>query len=70
MSRNVQYNPPESNGFVIYRYRSKGNFMARYYFTKDCFRQISNALPARYFQKQGLFADLDYLFCYPEDHSR
>ncbi|MDA8164491.1 MAG: hypothetical protein M0017_05610 [Desulfobacteraceae bacterium] len=34
--------------------------MARHYSTKDFFRQMPNALLARYFQEQELFADLDF----------
>jgi len=34
--------------------------MAKHYTTMDFFRQIPNALLARYFQGQGLFADLDF----------
>jgi hypothetical protein len=34
--------------------------MARHYTTKDFFRQIPNALLARYFSDQGLFDDLDF----------
>jgi len=34
--------------------------MARHYSTKDFFRQMPNALLARYFQGRGLFADLDF----------
>lgn len=34
--------------------------MARHYSTKDFFRQMPNTLLARYFQGQGLFADLDF----------
>lgn len=33
---------------------------ARYYSTKDFFRQMSDALLARYFQERGLFCDLDF----------
>ena len=58
MSRNVQYNPADSNGFVTSR--SKGNSMTRHYSTKDFFRQMPNALLARYFQERGLFGDLDF----------
>lgn len=58
MSRNVQYNPADSNGFVTFR--SKENRMARHYSTKDFFRQMPNALLARYFQERGLFEDLDF----------
>ena len=34
--------------------------MARHYTTKDFFRQIPNALLARYFHGQGLFSDMDF----------
>ena len=34
--------------------------MTRHYSTKDFFRQIPNALLARYFQGRGLFGDLDF----------
>jgi hypothetical protein len=34
--------------------------MARRDSIKNPFRQMPNALPARYFQAQGLFADLDF----------
>ena len=34
--------------------------MARHYSTKDFFRQMPNALLARYFQARGLFGDLDF----------
>ncbi|MBU2619141.1 MAG: hypothetical protein KKE83_05590 [Proteobacteria bacterium] len=34
--------------------------MAKHYSIKDFFRQMPNALLARYFQRQGLFADLDF----------
>jgi len=34
--------------------------MARHYTTKDFFRQMPNALLARYFQGRGLFNDLDF----------
>ncbi len=34
--------------------------MARHYSIKDFFRQMTNALLARYFQGQGLFGDLDF----------
>ena len=34
--------------------------MARHYSTKDFFRQMPNALLARYFQGRGLFGDLDF----------
>ena len=34
--------------------------MARHYTTKDFFRQMPNALLARYFQGCGLFGDLDF----------
>ena len=34
--------------------------MARNYSTKGFFRQMSNALLARYFQERGLFADVDF----------
>ena len=34
--------------------------MARHYSTKDFFRQMPNALLARYFHARGLFADLDF----------
>lgn len=34
--------------------------MARHYTTKDFFRQMPNALLARYFQARGLFNDLDF----------
>ena len=34
--------------------------MARHYSTKDCFRQMPNALLARYFQGRGLFGELDF----------
>lgn len=35
--------------------------MARHYSTKDFFRQMSNALLARYFQGRGLFSELDFV---------
>ena len=34
--------------------------MARQYSTRDFFRQMPNALLARYFQKLGLFGDVDF----------
>jgi hypothetical protein len=34
--------------------------MARHFSTKDFFRQIPNALLARYFHARGLFGDLDF----------
>jgi hypothetical protein len=34
--------------------------MARHYSTREFFRQMSNALLARYFQARGLFGDLDF----------
>lgn len=34
--------------------------MARHYSTMSCFRQMPNALLARYFHARGLFADLDF----------
>ncbi|WP_373498715.1 hypothetical protein [Desulfococcus sp.] len=34
--------------------------MARHYSTKDFFRQIPNALLARYFHERGLFRDMDF----------
>lgn len=34
--------------------------MARHYSTKDFFRQIPNALLARYFHERGLFTELDF----------
>ena len=34
--------------------------MARHYSIKDFFRQMPNALLARYFQGRGLFGDLDF----------
>jgi len=34
--------------------------MARHYSTKDFFRQMPNALLARYFEAQGLFGHLDF----------
>ena len=34
--------------------------MARHYSTKDFFRQIPNALLARYFHGRGLFGGLDF----------
>ena len=34
--------------------------MARQYSTKDFFRQMPNALLARYFQGRGLFGDVDF----------
>lgn len=37
-----------------------GDRMARHYSTKDFFRQMPNALLARYFQGRGLFGDLDF----------
>ena len=33
--------------------------MARHDSTRDFFRQMPNALLARYFREQGLFGDLD-----------
>jgi hypothetical protein len=35
--------------------------MARHFSTKDFFRQMPNALLARYFQARGLFGDLDFV---------
>jgi hypothetical protein len=35
--------------------------MARHYSSKDFFRQIPNALLARYFTGRGLFGDLDFV---------
>ncbi len=34
--------------------------MARHYSTRDFFRQMPNALLARYFQARGLFGELDF----------
>lgn len=34
--------------------------MARHYSTKDFFRQMPNALLARYFDRWGLFGELDF----------
>jgi hypothetical protein len=34
--------------------------MAQHYSIKDFFRQMPNALLARYFQGQGLFDELDF----------
>jgi len=34
--------------------------MARHYSSKGFFRQMPNALLARYFQGQGLFGDMDF----------
>jgi hypothetical protein len=34
--------------------------MARHYTTREFFRQMRNALLARYFHGRGLFADLDF----------
>ena len=34
--------------------------MARLYSTKDLFRQIPNALLARYFHARGLFGDMEF----------
>ena len=34
--------------------------MARHFSTKEFFRQMPNALLARYFQARGLFGDLDF----------
>jgi len=34
--------------------------MARHYTTKDFYRQIPNALLARYFHERELFSDLDF----------
>ena len=34
--------------------------MARHYSTKGFFRQMPNALQARYFKGRGLFADMDF----------
>lgn len=34
--------------------------MARHYSTKDFFRQMPNALLARYFQGREVFGDLDF----------
>jgi hypothetical protein len=34
--------------------------MARLYSSKEFFRQMPNALLARYFQGRGLFGDLDF----------
>jgi hypothetical protein len=39
--------------------------MARHYSARAFFRQMPNALFARYFQRQGLFTRLDY-FCDPQ----
>ena len=34
--------------------------MARHYSTKSFFRQMPNALLARYFKRKGLFAEIDF----------
>ena len=34
--------------------------MARHYSSKDFFRQMPNALLARYFRGRGLFSDMDF----------
>ena len=34
--------------------------MAQHYSIKDFFRQMPNALLARYFKTKGLFSDLDF----------
>lgn len=34
--------------------------MARHYLTKSFFRQMPNALLALYFERKGLFADIDF----------
>jgi hypothetical protein len=38
----------------------KGELMSRHYTTRDFFRQMPNALLARYFQERGMFGDLDF----------
>jgi hypothetical protein len=38
-----------------------GKYMARHYSSKDFFRQMPNALLARYFQGRGLFGDMDFV---------
>ena len=38
----------------------QGDHIARHYSTRDCFRQMPNALLARYFEVQGLFEELDF----------
>ena len=50
----MQYNPLSSNVSVW-----KAS-VARHYSTMDFFRQMPNALLARYFQARGLFGDLDF----------
>ncbi|MGA2085478.1 MAG: hypothetical protein ABSG60_08165 [Terracidiphilus sp.] len=35
--------------------------MARHYSTRDFFRQMPNALLARYFQGRGVLGDLDFV---------
>ncbi len=37
-----------------------GNGMGRHYTTRDFFRQMPNALLARYFHARGLFAELNF----------
>ncbi|MDB4441926.1 hypothetical protein N9219_00745 [bacterium] len=40
--------------------RERSEHMARHYSTKSFFRQMPNALLARYFQGRGLFVDVDF----------
>jgi hypothetical protein len=54
----VQQKPVPSNGLAFIHAKEEG--MARRDSIKNPFRQMPNALPARYFQAQGLFADLDF----------
>jgi len=45
--------------------------MARHYSTRDFFRQMPNALLARYFQARGLFGDFVYvLHCFQKKSKR
>jgi len=34
--------------------------MARHYSTKDCFRQMPNILPTRFFQERDLLLEFDF----------
>jgi hypothetical protein len=40
--------------------KERSEHMDRQYSTKSFFRQMPNALLARYFQGRGLFADVDF----------
>ena len=55
MYRSVRQNP---GGWLVPRRGSRN--MARHYSTRDFFRQMPNALLARYFQARGLLGDLDF----------